>query len=122
VSALVSYTSIVFGDLSFDEQYRHLLSASFTITFTVVAFVPLFLIDKVGRYKLFLVATIGMFVSIAVLASTTGKSLLDPVSLTFMFLYSVSYVISFLSLLFLYVSEIAPIRLRILISAIPVTR
>jgi MFS family permease len=121
VSALVSYTGIVFGDLGFDGQHGHLLGAGFTTTFTVAAFVPLFLVDKVGRCKLFLVAAMGMFVSMAVLAGTTGKSSLDPVSLTFMFLYGVSYAIGFLGLPFLYASEIAPIRLRVPISAIPVT-
>lgn len=121
VSAMVSYTGIVFGDLGFHGTRGHLLGAGFTTCFTVSAFIPLFLVDRVGRRKLFLVAAIGVFISMAVLAGTASKPELGPVALTFMFLYAVSYAIGFLGLPFLYAAEIAPIRLRVPITAIAVT-
>ena len=121
VSAMISYTSIVFSSLGFHGERGHLLAAGFTTTFTVAAFIPLFLVDRVGRRKLFLVAASGMFVSMAVLAGTAGKPALGPISLTFMFLFAVSYATGYLGLPFLYASEIAPIRLRVPISAVSVT-
>ncbi|KPI35750.1 Sugar transporter STL1 [Cyphellophora attinorum] len=120
-SAMISYTGIVFADLGFEGTQGHLLGAGFTTTFTVAAILPLFLVDRVGRRKLFLVAAFGVCVSMAVLAGTAGRSEYAPVALTFMFLYAVSYAIGFLGLPFLYASEIAPIRLRVPISAISVT-
>jgi sugar porter (SP) family MFS transporter len=121
VSAMVSYTGIVFSELGFEGHTGHLLESGFVSTFTLAAFVPLLLVDRIGRRKLFLAAALGAFVSMAVLAGTAGKPALGPVSLTFMFVYAVSYAIGFLGLPFLYASEIAPMRLRVPISAISVT-
>jgi len=121
VSAMISYTGIVFNDLGFKGTRGHLIGAGFTTTFTIAAFIPLFLVDRVGRRVLFLTSAGGMCVSMAVLAGTAGRPELASAALTFMFLFAVSYAIGFLGLPFLYGSEIAPIRLRVPISAISVT-
>jgi MFS family permease len=120
-SAMIFYTGSVFAELGFSGERGKLLAAGFVTTFTVAAFVPLFLVDRIGRRVLFMIGASGMCVSMAVLAGTGGHSNLAPVALTFMFIYACSYAIGFLGLPFLYASEIAPLRLRVPVSAISVT-
>jgi sugar porter (SP) family MFS transporter len=120
-SAMIFYTGSVFAQLGFSGERGKLLAAGFVTTFTAAAFVPLFLVDRIGRRVLFMVGACGMCVSMAVLAGTGGHSSLAPVALTFMFIYACSYAIGYLGLPFLYASEIAPLRLRVPVSAISVT-
>ncbi|OQU98200.1 hypothetical protein CLAIMM_04020 [Cladophialophora immunda] len=120
-SAMIFYTGSVFAQLGFSGKRGEFLAAGFVTTFTVAAFVPLFLVDRVGRRVLFMIGASGMCISMAVLAGTGGHSNLAPVALTFMFIYACSYAIGYLGLPFLYASEIAPLRLRVPISAISVT-
>lgn len=120
-SAMIFYTGSVFAQLGFSGERGKLIAAGFVTTFTVAAFVPLFLVDRVGRRVLFMIGASGMCLSMAVLAGTGGHSSLAPVALTFMFLYACSYAIGYLGLPFLYASEIAPLRLRVPVSAISVT-
>jgi len=120
-SAMIFYTGSVFSQLGFSGRRGELIGAGFVSTFTVAAFVPLFLVDRVGRRVLFMVGAAGMCISMAVLAGTGGHANLAPVALAFMFIYACSYAIGFLGLPFLYASEIAPLRLRVPVSAISVT-
>jgi sugar porter (SP) family MFS transporter len=120
-SAMIFYTGSVFAQLGFSGERGKLLAAGFVTTFTVAAFVPLFLVDRIGRRILFMIGACGMCVSMAVLAGTGGHSDLAPVALTFMFIYACSYAIGYLGLPFLYASEIAPLRLRVPTAAISVT-
>jgi sugar porter (SP) family MFS transporter len=120
-SAMIFYTGSVFSQLGFTGERGKLIAAGFVTTFTVAAFVPLFLVDRIGRRVLFMVGASGMSISMAVLAGTGGHSHLAPVALAFMFVYACSYAIGYLGLPFLYANEIAPLRHQAPISAISVT-
>jgi MFS family permease len=120
-SAMIFYTGSVFSQLGFSGERGKLLAAGFVTTFTVAAFIPLFLVDRIGRRVLFMIGATGMSISMAVLAGTGGHSHLAPVALAFMFIYACSYAIGYLGLPFLYANEIAPLRHRAPISAISVT-
>ena len=121
VSAMIFYTSIIFGELGFTGTSRRLIGAGLVSTFTVAAFVPLFLVDRFGRRVLFMFSASGMCLSMAVMAGTSNKKHLAEVSTAFIFLYAVSFAIGFLGLPFLYASEISTTRMRAPIMAVAVT-
>lgn len=120
-SALIFYTSIIFANLGYTGTSGHLVRAGLVSTFTVAAFIPLFLVDRVGRRPLFMIGATGMCIGMAVMAGTSGKKDLAAVSTTFIFLYAVSYAIGFLGLPFLYAGEIATTKMRAPIMAVAVT-
>jgi MFS family permease len=120
-SALIFYTSTVFSGLGFTGTPVRLLSAGLVTSFTLSACIPLFTVDRVGRRILFMVSAGGMAISMAVLAGTSGKENLAPVSTAFFFLYACFYAQGFLGLPFLYAGEIATIRMRTPIVAVAVT-
>lgn len=120
-SALIFYTGIVFGDLGFSGTRARLIGGGFVSTFTVAAFIPLILVDRVGRRVLFIIGAAGMCISMAVLAGTSGNSNLAVASAVFMFIYAASYAIGYLGLPFLYASEISTIKMRVPITAVAVT-
>lgn len=121
VSALIFYTSIIVSDLGYIGIQGRLISCGFVSTFTMAAFVPLFTVDKIGRRKLFMLSLVGLSISMAVMAGTSGRARLAVVSVVFMFIFAFSYAIGLLGLPFLYASEIAGLRMRVPISAIAVS-
>ncbi|KAH8806165.1 putative sugar transporter [Xylogone sp. PMI_703] len=120
-SALIFYTNIVFSDLGFSGTRARLIGGGFVTTFTVAAFIPMIMVDRIGRRVLFMIGAAGMCVSMAVLAGTSSHSNLAVVSTVFMFLYACSYAIGYLGLPFLYAGEISTIKMRVPITAVAVT-
>jgi sugar porter (SP) family MFS transporter len=120
ISALVFYTNTVFVDLGFEGVKSRVLGACLTTFQTCCAFIPLFIIDRLGRRKLFLITAIGLCLSTAVIAGTGGHkhSPASNAAVVFVFLYDLFYPIGFLGQTFLYATEIAPLRLRVPITAV----
>ena len=120
ISALVFYTDTVFVDLGFHGTESRILAACLTTFQTCAATVPLFTIDKFGRRKLFMFSAFGMSVCMAVIARTGGtkNSQRNIAAVVFIFLYDFFYPIGFLGLTFLYATEVAPLKVRVPITAI----
>jgi sugar porter (SP) family MFS transporter len=119
VSALVFYTSTIFGDLGFTGVKSRLLGCALVTLQSLTALIPLFTVDRVGRRKLLMLSAAGLSVSMAVVAGT-GYSRLADVAAVFIFVFGFFFPIGFLGLPFLYASEIAPLRMRVPITAIAV--
>ena len=118
ISALVFYTSTIFSDLGFDTTKARILSACLTTFQTCCSTIPLFTVDRFGRRKLFMFSAAGLSMTMAIFAGTSGHKSLATVSVVFIFLYDFFYPIGFLGLTFLYATEVAPLRMRVPITAI----
>lgn len=95
------------------------MGASLTTFQTLASIVPIFLIEKVGRRKLFMAAGTGLAISCAIVAGTGDlpghKSI---AAIVFFFVYDFFYPLGFLGQTFLYASEVSPLRFRVPITAI----
>jgi MFS family permease len=60
IAALVFYTSSVFEDVGFSGVKSRILSASLTTSQTFCAIIPVFLIDRFGRRKVFMITDAGL--------------------------------------------------------------
>ena len=120
ISALVFYTSSIFEDLGFAGVKSRVLGASLTNFQTFCAIIPVFLIDRFGRRKLFMITGAGLAVSTAVIAATggDGRGSAATVAVVFVFLFDFFYPIGFLGQTFLYATELAPLSHRVPITAI----
>ncbi|QKX57562.1 uncharacterized protein TRUGW13939_04680 [Talaromyces rugulosus] len=120
ISAMVFYTTTIFDDLGFTGLKSRILGACLTSFQTVSSLLPLFLIDRYGRRKLFMITGTGLALSTAVLAGTGGKSQgsAGTAAVVFVFLFDFFYPMGFLGQTFLYASELAPLRHRVPITAI----
>jgi sugar porter (SP) family MFS transporter len=121
ISALVFYTSTIFEDLGFTGDKSKILGACLTTFQTLCAIIPLFLIDRYGRRKLFMITGTGLAICTAVIAGTGGQprgSSAANAAVVFVFLFDFFYPIGFLGQTFLYATELAPLRLRVPITAV----
>ncbi|KAH8694216.1 putative sugar transporter [Talaromyces proteolyticus] len=119
ISALVFYTSTIFEDLGFTGVKSRVLGACLTNFQTFASLIPLFLIDRYGRRRLFMITGTGLAISTAVLAGTGGKThgSASTAAVVFVFLFDLFYPIGFLGQTFLYATELAPLRHRVPITA-----
>ena len=121
ISALVFYTSSIFEDLGFVGFKARILGACLTNFQTFAAIIPLFLIDRLGRRKLFMITGAGLAICTAVLAGTGAKtqgSAANTVAVVFVFMFDLFFPMGFLGQTFLYASEVAPLRHRVPITAL----
>lgn len=103
ISAMVFYTSTIFEDLNFKGVDARVLSSSLTTFQTLCAFVPLFLIDRLGRRPMFMISGMGLSICMAVLAGTGDlKGSGSDAATVFVFLYQFFYPFGFLGQTFLY--------------------
>ena len=120
IAALVFYTNTVFLNLGFKGTESRILAACLTTFQTCSSVIPLFVIDRFGRRKLFMFSAAGMCVCMAVVAGTANSS--NPgvagVAVAFIYLFDFFEPIGFLGQTFLYATEVAPLKLRVPITAI----
>ena len=120
ISALIFYTSTVFTNLGFHGTTARVLAACLTTFQTCCSVIPIFTVDRFGRRKLFIFSAAGMAVCMAVVAGTASSksSSVAGVAVAFIYLYDFFFPIGFLGQTFLYATEVAPLKLRIPITAI----
>jgi len=120
ISALVFYTSTIFLSLGFKGDKARVLSCCLATFQTCSAIIPLFTVDRFGRRPLFLFAASGMCICMAIVAATgsSTNAAMSGTAVAFIFLYDFFYPIGFLGLTFLYATEVAPLKLRVPITAI----
>ncbi|XHG07620.1 hypothetical protein AWENTII_010757 [Aspergillus wentii] len=118
-----TYISTIFEEnLKLGNDLSRILAASALTWKCACNFIPFFAIDRVGRRKVFIVSGIGMSICMVVLAITTS---FDPehqsvsiTSVVFIWLFNLFYPIGFSGANFLYCTEVAPMRLRVAMSAV----
>lgn len=118
ISALVFYTNTTFSDLGYSPSKSRILSCTLVTFQTCCSLIPLFTVDRFGRRKLFMFSGAGLSICMAIMAGAGSTPRLATLSVAFIFLYDFFYPIGFLGLTFLYATEIAPIRMRVPITAI----
>lgn len=103
-------------------QTAKILASCVFVWKTLCCLISFWVIDRWGRRLCFIVSGAGMSVCMAVLAITTSFGTITyPMAIAyvaFMFLFNFFFPIGFMGGIFLYVAEIAPVRLRAAISSI----
>ncbi|KAL2855724.1 general substrate transporter [Aspergillus pseudodeflectus] len=95
-----------------------LLAACNGTEYLMAAFIPIFIIEKVGRRPLMLFGAAGMAISMAVLAGTNYRLVyLDDSragigQAVFLFVFNTFFAIGWLGMTWLYPAEIVPLRIR----------
>ncbi|KAF5859133.1 hypothetical protein ETB97_003274 [Aspergillus alliaceus] len=95
-----------------------LLAACNGTEYLMAAFIPIFIIEKVGRRPLMLFGAAGMSISMAVLAGTNYRllELKDKQAgigqAVFLFVFNTFFAIGWLGMTWLYPAEIVPLRIR----------
>lgn len=120
ISALVFYTGTVFSQMGFTGTSERALACCLPTFQSLCSFLPIFLIDRLGRRKLFMISLSGMAVSMAVVAGTARphQSSTNGAAIAFFFIYDFFFPLGLLGQTFLYATEVAPLKLRVPITAI----
>lgn len=117
-----TYVSTIFEEnLHMTSDLARILSSCAMTWKFLCSFIAFIAIDRLGRRKIFMISGAGMSVCMIVLAITNsfGKNHTSSiVSAVFIFLFNSFYPVGFLGGNFLYCTEVAPMRLRVAMSAI----
>ncbi|KAJ5585151.1 uncharacterized protein N7459_004951 [Penicillium hispanicum] len=117
-----TYASTIFEEnLHMTSDLARILSSCAMTWKFLCSFIAFFAIDRLGRRKIFMISGGGMSICMMVLAITNsfGKNHTSSVvSAVFIFLFNSFYPVGFLGGNFLYCTEVAPMRLRVAMSAI----
>ncbi|KAJ5561706.1 hypothetical protein N7535_003832 [Penicillium sp. DV-2018c] len=95
-----------------------LLAACNGTEYLMAAFIPIFIIEKVGRRPLMLFGAAGMSISMAVLAGSNyrltnlGDKQAGIAQAVFLFVFNTFFAIGWLGMTWLYPAEIVPLRIR----------
>lgn len=117
------YASTIFEEnLNMSADLAKILSSCALTWKFLCSFISYFAIDRLGRRAVFMISGTGMCLCMVVLAITnsfgSGNKKASTVSAVFIFLFNSFYPIGFLGGNFLYCTEVAPMRLRVAMSAI----
>lgn len=117
-----TYVSTIFEEnLHMDSDLARILSSCAMTWKFLCSFIAFFAIDRLGRRKIFMISGTGMSVCMMVMAISTSfgdNHTASIVSAVFIFLFNSFYPVGFLGGNFLYCTEVAPMRLRVAMSAI----
>ncbi|KAK6382024.1 hypothetical protein LTS17_003909 [Exophiala oligosperma] len=122
VNAISFYIGPTFElDLGLSGRIASILGASVFTWQTLCSLIAVYTIDRLGRRKLMLFSAIGMGCCMAIAAGTASypdNCAAIIVAGICLFMLSFFFPIGFLGLPFLYSAEVAPVRARVLITAI----
>ncbi|KAJ5895619.1 hypothetical protein N7495_007310 [Penicillium taxi] len=118
-----TYVSVIFQqNLDMDSDLARILASCAMTWKFMCSFVAFFAIDRLGRRKIFMISGAGMSICMMVLTITNsfGKEnhTASIISAVFIFIFNSFYPVGFLGGNFLYCTEVAPVRLRVAMSAI----
>ncbi|RJE22833.1 Sugar and other transporter [Aspergillus sclerotialis] len=119
INLITYYAPMLYGQIGLDKNnYPKLLAACNGTEYLMAAFIPIFIIEKVGRRPLMLFGAAGMSVSMAVLAGCNYRleHLHDKQAgigqAVFLFVFNTFFAIGWLGMTWLYPAEIVPLRIR----------
>ncbi|KAI3112868.1 hypothetical protein CBS147333_3376 [Penicillium roqueforti] len=117
-----TYVSTIFEEnLNMSSDLARILSSCAMTWKFICSFISFFAIDRLGRRKIFIISGTGMSVCMTVLTITNSfqdNKTASIISAVFIFLFNSFYPVGFLGGNFLYCTEVAPMRLRVAMSAI----
>ncbi|KKK11869.1 hypothetical protein P175DRAFT_0515712 [Aspergillus ochraceoroseus IBT 24754] len=117
------YASTIFQqNLGMSARLAKILASCALTWKFLCCFIAFFTIDRLGRRVVFIVSGAGMAVCMTALAITNSMGSSNQgasiASVIFIFLFNLFYPIGFLGGNFLYCTEVAPVRLRVAMSAV----
>lgn len=119
INLITYYAPFLYGQIGLDKNnYPKLLAACNGTEYFMAAFIPIYIIEKVGRRPLMLIGAAGMSISMAVLAGANWRlEALDDskagiVQAVFLFVFNTFFAIGWLGMTWLYPAEIVPLRIR----------
>ncbi|PQE31592.1 sugar transporter protein [Rutstroemia sp. NJR-2017a WRK4] len=122
INALAFYQTTIFeSDLGLSAEIARILSACVFTWQTFCSPIGVLTVDRFGRRKLMMFAAFGMGLCMAVVAGTSSQINSTPsvvVAAVFIFMFSLFFPTGFLGLTFLYASEVAPLSVRVPITAV----
>ncbi|CAG8059667.1 unnamed protein product [Penicillium salamii] len=119
INLITYYAPSLYAEIGLGQgNLPKLLAACNGTEYLMAAFIPIFIIEKVGRRPLMLFGAAGMAVSMAVLAGTNYRltELNDKRAgigqAIFLFVFNTFFAIGWLGMTWLYPAEIVPLRIR----------
>ncbi|KAM3070848.1 hypothetical protein ACMFMG_009766 [Clarireedia jacksonii] len=122
INALAFYQATIFeSDLGLSAEISRILSACVFTWQTLCSPIGVLTVDRFGRRKLMMFAAFGMGSCMAIIAGTSSQTTQLSsvvVAAVFIFMFSLFFPTGFLGLTFLYASEVAPLSVRVPITAV----
>ncbi|KAJ5876029.1 Major facilitator superfamily domain general substrate transporter [Penicillium soppii] len=119
INLITYYAPSLYAEIGLGQgSLPKLLAACNGTEYLMAAFIPIFIIEKVGRRPLMLFGAAGMSISMAVLAGTNYRlKYLDDKQAgigqaIFLFVFNTFFAIGWLGMTWLYPAEIVPLRIR----------
>ncbi|KAJ5998163.1 hypothetical protein N7522_009823 [Penicillium canescens] len=119
INLITYYAPSLYKEIGLGEgNLPKLLAACNGTEYLMAAFIPIFIIEKVGRRPLMLFGAAGMSLSMAVLAGTNyrltvlGDQQAGVGQAVFLFVFNTFFAIGWLGMTWLYPAEIVPLRIR----------
>ena len=120
INLITYYATILFGPdrIGLDGYLPVLLGALNGTEYFIASWLPIFIVEKVGRRKLMLVGAAGMAGSMAVLAGTdsqvraTNNKKAGIAEAVFLFVFNTFFAWGWLGMTWLYPAEIVPLKIR----------
>ncbi|KAB8079739.1 general substrate transporter [Aspergillus leporis] len=119
INLITYYAPVLYKEIGLGKGNQpKLLAACNGTEYLMAAFIPIFIIEKVGRRPLMLFGAAGMALSMAVLAGTNYRltALNDSQAgigqAVFLFVFNTFFAIGWLGMTWLYPAEIVPLRIR----------
>jgi hypothetical protein len=120
VNCLAYYETTVFSSLGLNSVDARVLAASVFTFSSLISTVGVWTVDRFGRRPLLLISALGNGISMAVIAgcsSQRNSNVALGFAVLFVFIFFASFPIGFLGVTFCYAAEVAPLNLRVPITA-----
>ncbi|USW53928.1 Putative major facilitator, sugar transporter, major facilitator superfamily [Septoria linicola] len=115
INLITYYAATIYeNEIGLSPFLSRILAACNGTEYFLASWIPVFLIEKVGRRPLMLFGAVGMSLSMVVLAAATSVGGSGPgvVAAVFLFVFNTFFAIGWLGMTWLYPSEIVPLRIR----------
>ncbi|WP_030016335.1 MULTISPECIES: sugar porter family MFS transporter [Micrococcales] len=123
INVIFYYSTTLWSSVGFDESNSFMISVITSVTNVLVTLIAIGLVDKIGRRPLLLGGSIGMFVSLAIMAIAFTQSVTvdgspslpgawGPIALVFANIFVISFGATWGPLLWLMLGEVFPNTIR----------
>jgi sugar porter (SP) family MFS transporter len=119
INLITYYAPMLYSEIGLEgNNLPKLLAACNGTEYLLAAFIPIFIVEKVGRRPLMLFGAVGMSFSMAVLAATNYRvthhndTQAGVAQAVFLFVFNTFFAIGWLGMTWLYPAEIVPLRIR----------
>lgn len=119
INLITYYAPVLYGNIGLTgNNINKLLAACNGTEYFMASFIPIFIVEKVGRRPLMLFGAVGMSLSMAVLAGCNwrleylGDKSAGIGQAVFLFVFNTFFAIGWLGMTWLYPAEIVPLRIR----------